>query len=70
MAKTTKTTTAEQRPLFCTAGKLAKVLGISEPTPVNWWKRGKLPGIKIGECVRFPIAEIAALLGIKPEDLQ
>jgi len=55
--------------MFTTALKIARVAGVSDPTPLNWFKSGKLPGVKIGNVVRFPIAEVAAILGIKPEAL-
>ena len=54
---------------FCDAAKIARVMGVSKPSPLNWFKSGKLPGVKIGAVVRFPIMEVAGILGIKPEDL-
>jgi len=56
--------------MFTDALKIARVMGVSDPTPLNWFKSGKFPGVKIGNVVRFPIAEVAAILGIKPEALQ
>jgi excisionase family DNA binding protein len=55
--------------MFTNALKIAQVAGVSDPTPLNWFKAGKLPGVQIGNVVRFPIAEVAAILGISPEAL-
>ena len=56
--------------MFTDALKIAKVMGVSNPTPLNWFYAGRLPGIKIGSVVRFNIAEVAAILKIDKEALQ
>lgn len=58
---------ATARPHFCGPKKIALVLGVSDPTPINWFNGGKLAGVKIGSCIRFPIEETAKKLGINPE---
>lgn len=65
MNLTTNTTGAA----FTTAEVICRVMGVSKPTPGNWYKTGKLPGVMIGNTLRFPIEEVAAILGIKPEVL-
>ena len=52
---------------FTTAAKLSEVMDVSRPTPLNWFLAGKIPGVKIGNVVRFPIAEVSKILGIDPE---
>jgi excisionase family DNA binding protein len=65
MVKTTKSERA-----FCDSKKLAAVVGVSLPTPANWFRAGKIPGVVIGATVRFPIAEVAKILNIDPELLK
>jgi excisionase family DNA binding protein len=52
------------KPAFCSAAKIAAVMGVSRPTPLNWHQRGQIPGVQIGQIVRFPIKETAKRLGI------
>jgi len=55
--------------MFTDALTLSTVTGVSKPTPLNWFKAGGLPGVKVGNVVRFPIPEVARILGIDPESL-
>ena len=43
---------------FATTGEIAKQLGVSRQTVVNWIKRGYLPGVKLGGRLVVPAAEL------------
>ena len=62
-----KATTQKKVKRFTTAAKLSEVMDVSRPTPLNWFLAGKIPGVKIGNVVRFPIAEVSKILGVDPE---
>ena len=47
------------RSQFATTGEIAKQLGVSRQTVVNWIKRGYLPGVKLGGRLVVPAAELA-----------
>jgi excisionase family DNA binding protein len=49
------------RPQFATTGEVAKRLGVSRQTIVNWIKRGFLPGTKLGGRLVVPTAELARI---------
>lgn len=55
---------------YATTGEVAKRLGVSRQTVVNWIKRGFLPGVKLGGRLVVPttelgrVEEIARLLDI------
>lgn len=52
----------EQQPdrsRFATTGEVARQLGVSRQTVVNWIKRGFLPGVKLGGRLVVPVAELA-----------
>jgi excisionase family DNA binding protein len=48
-----------ERSQFATTGEVAKRLGVSRQTVVNWIKRGFLPGVKLGGRLVVPTAELA-----------
>lgn len=45
-------------------------MGVSKASPINWFNSGKIPGVRIGAVVRFPIEETARILGISTDALQ
>lgn len=47
------------RAQFATTGEVAKRLGVSRQTVVNWIKRGFLPGVKLGGRLVVPASELA-----------
>ena len=47
------------RPPYATTGEIARRLGVSRQTVVNWIKRGFLPGVKLGGRLVVPAAELA-----------
>lgn len=52
----------EQQPdrsRFATTGEVARQLGVSRQTVVNWIKRGFLPGVKLGGRLVVPVTELA-----------
>lgn len=52
----------EQQPdrsRFATTGEVARRLGVSRQTVVNWIKRGFLPGVKLGGRLVVPVTELA-----------
>lgn len=59
-----------ERSEFATTGEVAKRLGVSRQTVVNWIKRGFLPGVKLGGRLVVPatalvrVEEMARLLEI------
>lgn len=55
--------------MFTDALTISKITGVSKPTPLNWYRAGKVPGVKLGNTILFPIAEVAAILGINPDAL-
>jgi excisionase family DNA binding protein len=44
---------------YATTGEVARRLGVSRQTVVNWIKRGFLPGVKLGGRLVVPAAELA-----------
>ena len=44
---------------YATTGEIARRLGVSRQTVVNWIKRGFLPGVKLGGRLVVPAAELA-----------
>jgi excisionase family DNA binding protein len=44
---------------YATTGEVARRLGVSRQTVVNWIKRGFLPGVKLGGRLVVPTAELA-----------
>ena len=44
---------------YATTGEIARQLGVSRQTVVNWIKRGYLPGVKLGGRLVVPSAELA-----------
>ena len=44
---------------YATTGEIARQLGVSRQTVVNWIKRGFLPGVKLGGRLVVPAAELA-----------
>ncbi len=44
---------------YATTGEIARQLGVSRQTVVNWIKRGYLPGVKLGGRLVVPAAELA-----------
>ncbi len=48
-----------ERTQFATTGEVAKRLGVSRQTVVNWIKRGFLPGVKLGGRLVVPTAALA-----------
>lgn len=59
-----------ERSEFATTGEVAKRLGVSRQTVVNWIKRGFLPGVKLGGRLVVPataltrVEEMARLLEV------
>lgn len=47
------------RSQYATTGEIARRLGVSRQTVVNWIKRGFLPGVKLGGRLVVPAAELA-----------
>jgi hypothetical protein len=68
-AKLTNTVDIKSKRMFTDALTISTVTGVSKPTPLNWFKSGKIPGVKIGNVVMFPIAEVAVILGVSSEAL-
>jgi excisionase family DNA binding protein len=47
------------RSQYATTGEIARRLGVSRQTVVNWIKRGFLPGVKLGGRLVVPTSELA-----------
>ena len=42
--------------------ELRKRLNLTEPTVIRWEKKGKIPSIRIGSCVRYNWPEVVKAL--------
>lgn len=48
---------------------IGKRLGTSKDSVLNWYRAGKIPGIKINaRVVRFPYLQVLAALGLECEE--
>lgn len=49
-------------PMLLNTRQAAQLLNISERTVFSLIKEGKLPSVKIGRCLRFSVADLAAFI--------
>jgi excisionase family DNA binding protein len=54
--------------LFTTVSVVAELMDLDERSIRRGIERGDLPGIRIGSAIRIPVAALARLAAIKPED--
>lgn len=67
------------KPPFISRSKVALVAGVDDSTVKRWSRNGELPYIKLGKPkpgrvrdnrpVKFRVKDVAAFLGITPEDI-
>lgn len=49
-------------PEYCTGEELCAYIGISKPTLIRYRKKGKIPFIEMGNCIRYDKEKVAKAL--------